>query len=451
MNDETDAGVTLAQAAAKGRMVEWLTDHGIATVHLGLVDASGTLREKRLGVAAAARAFEGGWSFIEAIQRWGPDDNLWGSGSSGTAAATVDLTSGRPYPFGSAASLFLAEFDPPVGDLSPRHQLGRMVERAAAVGLEARVGWEFECIVLEETDIAGDNPVRAAWPANRCWSASTLAEQAALFDALAAVLAAGDVPLDHLCAELGPGCLELALADEPAARSADSAALAKLYTKAFFAARGQRATFMAQLSHEFPGLGGHPSLSLHSVLNGLPVLFDTEGVMTKTASAAIAGVITLLPELLAMAAPSPNSYRRFGPGNWAPTTATWGIGNYSCALRVVPGNPTHARLELRSPGADVSPHLCLAMFLGAAVWGIEENLEPSPPVPAGIDGRQSGDGGALPRDLTEATDRFEQSQVARELFGSAFVEHFAASRRTEVAACHRFVSAHERARYLDSV
>jgi glutamine synthetase len=37
------------------------------------------------------------------------------------------------------------------------------------------------------------------------------------------------------------------------------------------------------------------------------------------------------------------------------------------------------------------------------------------------------------------------------LFGAAFVEHFVASRRAEVAACHRFVSAQERARYLDSV
>ena len=38
----------------------------------------------------------------------------------------------------------------------------------------------------------------------------------------------------------------------------------------------------------------------------------------------------------------------------------------SCALRVVADEPQSARLELRTPGADVNPHLCAAMLLGAA-------------------------------------------------------------------------------------
>ena len=39
-----------------------------------------------------------------------------------------------------------------------------VAQRLAASGLEARVAWEFEYIVLEEDG-------RAALPANRCWSA----------------------------------------------------------------------------------------------------------------------------------------------------------------------------------------------------------------------------------------------------------------------------------------
>ncbi len=91
------------------------------------------------------------------------------------------------------------------------------------------------------------------------------------------------------------------------------------------------------------------------------------------------------------------------------------------------------------------------MFLGAALWGIEERLDPPPPVrPARRTVVRSGDA-ALPRDLVEAAERFAASAAARELFGPAFVEHFAASRRAEAAACHRFVSAEERDRYLDQV
>ena len=233
--------------------------------------------------------------------------------------------------------------------------------------------------------------------------------------------------------------------------SADSAALAKLYTKAHFAGRGQQATFMAQLGPTFPGLGGHPSLSLHSTVDGSPLICDAPGVLSKTGLSAIAGVVALLPELLVLLAPFPNSYRRFGPGNWAPSTATWGEGNYSSALRVVLDDPQTARLELRIPGADVNPHACLAMFLGAALWGVEERLEPPPPVVAPDDGRDVRDAPPLPRDLVDACRCFEASSAARELFGASFVEHMAAAGRAEAAACHRFVSEEERNRYLAHV
>jgi glutamine synthetase len=438
------------RAAIEGRGVETLlADAGVRTVHLGLVDASGTLREKRLGPAAAARAFEQGWSFIDAIQWWGPDDTLSARFGAASGPATVEPGSGRPYPFGDDGALFLAEFGEPLRELSPRFQLQRMIELGAAAGLEARVGWEFECIVLEPTTGAPD-AVQPVMTSNRCWSSLTMAAHEEELDALVGTLEAGAVPVDHVCAELGPGCLEIATAPEPPLRAADSAALAKLYTKAHFARSGRRATFMAQLGAGFPGLGGHPSMSLHGMTDGAPLLCDEPGVLSKVGSWAVGGIVTLLPELLAMAAPYPNSFRRFGPGNWAPSTATWGPDAYSCALRVVDRDPRAARLELRVPGADTSPHHCLAMLLGAAIWGIEERLDPPQAVIPPIDGRSAG-ACALPGSLTEAADRFASSTAARELFGAAFVAHFAGSRRAEVAACHRFVSAEERDRYLDQV
>jgi glutamine synthetase len=420
---------------------------GASTLHLGLFDAAGTLREKRLGAMAAARALRSGWSFIDAVDWWSPDDSVWRTGGSRSIRAAVDLDSGRPYPFGADGALFLADFVGPLRDLSARARVQDLVERAAASGLEARVGWEFECLVLE-SDADATTPTMKD---NRCWSALTMATEEDTLAGLVDTLHAGAIPVDHLCAELGPGCLEIALAPEGALRSADSAALAKIYTKAFFSRSRKLATFMAQVSSHFPGLGGHPSLSLHASVDAAPVLSEAPGVLTKVGASAVAGVVTLLPALLALAAPFPNSYRRFGPGNWAATTATWGFDNYSCAVRVVSDDQATARLELRIPGADVSPHHCLAFFLGAALWGIEEGLEPPPPVQAPDDGRERGDVAPLPRDLVHAADCLSESTVARDLFGARFVEHFAAARHVEAAACHRFVSDEERARYLAQV
>ncbi len=453
MSTSADVAGALAPDVVRAAMetrgvLDWLDSAGVRTVHLGLVDASGVLREKRLASPAAARAFEEGWSFIDAIQWWGPDDTVWHRAGAASCLAIVDPDSGRPYPFADGAMLFLAEFGAPLHELSPRFQLRRMVELAAASGIEARVGWEFECIVLEPGPGA-PGPVQPVMAANRCWSALTMATEAEELDLLVDTLDAGAVPVDHVCAELGPGCLEIATAPEPALRAADSAVLAKLYTKAHFGRAGRRATFMAQLGPDFPGLGGHPTLSLHGLADEMDVLCDEPGRLSKVGSWAVAGVVTLLPELLAMAAPYPNSFRRFGPGNWAPSTATWGPDAYSCALRVV-HRPRVARLELRVPGADASPHHCLAMFLGAAMWGIEERLELPPAVIPPADGRHAA-AVALPHDLVEACDRFGASRAAKELFGSRFVEHFAQSRLLEAAACHRFVSNEERERYLDQV
>ena len=57
----------------------------------------------------------------------------------------------------------------------------------------------------------------------------------------------------------------------------------------------------------------------------------------------------------------------------------------------------------------------------------------------------------LPRSLAEASERLAASAAARACFSDAFIDHFVASRRREVEAVERHVSAFERARYIDVV
>jgi len=454
VGDSTSWQDGLSRAREANQVDSWLAAEGIDVVHLGIYDNSGTLREKRLPARAAAEAIECGWSFIDAIQYWDPSDTTFVDSGATSEAAAVDLDSGRRYPFEPSAAAFVADFTGASAALSPRRQLIKLVERAATLGLHARVGWEFECIVLDQDarSLSTSEQLVPTEPANRCWSALTPAVEAEMLTALSATLAAGDVPLHHTCSELGPGCLELAFRAGPIVRAADDAACAKLYTKAFFARRGQTATFMAQLADGFPGLGGHPSLSLWDD-DGRPALSETDGELAKLGRSAIAGIVRLMPELLVMAASTVNAYRRYAPGNWAPRSATWGPGNYTCGVRHVVGRPEDARLELRIPGADTSTHLCSAMLLGAVVWGIEQAWDPPDPILPPANGRDVVDReiGALPRTLLEGAERFADSETARELFGPVFVDHFAASRVAEDEACRRFVSAQERTRYLHQV
>ncbi|HTF35179.1 MAG TPA: glutamine synthetase, partial [Myxococcota bacterium] len=158
-----------------------------------------------------------------------------------------------------------------------------------------------------------------------------------------------------------------------------------------------------------------------------------------------------LPELLALVAPTINSYRRLVPGYWAPTIASWGIENRTCALRVIPGSPKSQRVEYRIAAADGNPYLALAAALGSGLWGIEHGLELGPPVTGNAYSQEASQEGALPRTLWEAAGRLRSSAAARELFGDAFVEHFAATREWEEREFRKHVSDWELARYFEII
>ena len=432
---------------------------GAEVMHLAIPDTGGTLRSKRFPRARAAKLAAGGWSFIEAIQWWDTADGVPGDRAWTHAPAEVDLATARRFPFEPDAAIALADFTGATGALSPRRVLARLTERLAALGLTAKLAFEIEVILLDGTSdeqAAGEYArPRAIAAANRCWSGLTMASHADLIRSLDETLAAGDILLDHLCAELGPGCLELATTPNAPVAAADDLAFLKLYTKAWAFRHGRTATFMAKLSEDFPGLGGHPVLSLHDAETGADVLAGGDAMaggapigdsLSKTALHAIAGIVAALPELTIFAAPTVNSYRRLAPGNWAPRTATWGIGNYTCGLRAVPAHAgTPARLELRLPGADANPWLTAALAVGGAVHGLEQRLDPPPPV-AGL-AREVLPG--VPRTLLEAAERLAASDLARDLAGEEFVRHYAATRAEEDRQLRLLVPAAERARYLD--
>ena len=88
-----------------------------------------------------------------------------------------------------------------------------------------------------------------------------------------------------------------------------------------------------------------------------PLFYDAsaEHGISKTMRHFIAGQQALMPELLALVCPTVNSYRRLIPGYWAPTSATWGIENRTCALRAVPGTAKSQRVEYRIAPADANP------------------------------------------------------------------------------------------------
>jgi glutamine synthetase len=146
-----------------------------------------------------------------------------------------------------------------------------------------------------------------------------------------------------------------------------------------------------------------------------------------------------------------NSYSRLIPGFWAPTDATWGIENRTCALRAIPGSAKSQRVEYRIAAADINPYIALAAAIGSGLWGIEHRIEPDAPIEGSAYARSCPPQRQLPRTLWEAAQRLKESGAARALFGDAFVEHYAATREWEEREFRKAITDWELARYFEII
>jgi glutamine synthetase len=345
--------------------------------------------------------------------------------------------------------LFLGEFEGAAEAICPRRLLRRVIDRASRLGFSAYVAAEFEFFVFDETPHSvrekGYRNLKNLTPGWFGYSVLRSSVESDFHRALLKLCADMDMPLEGLHTETGPGVLE-------AATAADRAAIFKTFSKTLAQRQGKMLTFMAKWSNAYPGQSGHLHLSLRGK-NGTPAFHEKgrPATMSDTMRWFVGGHQALMPELLAMVAPTVNSYSRLVPGFWAPTDATWGVENRTCALRVIPGSPASQRVEYRVAAADINPYLAIAAALGSGLWGVENRIEPDPPIDGNAYAVTHAPARALPRTLFEAADRLSASQAARDLFGDVFVDHYAISRRWEEREFRRAITDWELARYFEII
>jgi len=260
------------------------------------------------------------------------------------------------------------------------------------------------------------------------------------------------MPLEGLHTETGAGVLEAALVASGALEAADRAALFKTFAKVLAQRRGLMATFMAKWSLDWPGQSGHIHVSLADP-DGKPVFHDAAAPlgMSQTMRWFVGGQQRLMPELLAMIASTVNSFSRLVPGFWAPTSATWSAENRTTALRVIGGSAKAQRVEHRVAAADINPYIALACALGAGLWGIEHQIEPTEPVTGNAYAQTFPAELQFPATLAEAAERLQASEAAKSLFGPDFVAHYANTRLWEERQFRRAVTSWELERYFEII
>jgi glutamine synthetase len=438
-------------------------ERGLSQIKVGVFDIDGILRGKYMARDKFISALDGGFGFCDVVLGWDSRDQLYDNVTytgwhTGYPDANVRLLpeSCRNLPFEDDGLFFLGEFAPPAEAICPRGLLRRVLDRTHQMGFTLFAGFEYEFFLFNETPhTVREKRYRDMTPMAPGFFGYSMLRNSVHSDfyrLMWRTCEEMDFSLEGLHEETGPGVLEAAIKADSGLQAADKAALFKTFTKILAQRSGMMATFMAKWSPDWPGQSGHVHMSLRDN-NGASVFYDD----SKSASISermrhfIGGQQKFMPELLSMIAPTVNSFTRLIPGFWAPTEASYGIDNRTCALRAICGSQKSQRVEYRVGAADSNPYILLAAALASGMWGIEKEVEPEGPVEGNAYEQKFPKRLQLPGTLWEAAQRLKKSEMARDWFGDAFVDHYAATREWEEREFRKHITDWELERYFEII
>ena len=422
-----------------------VADGTVDTVELSLTDMQGRLQGKRLSAEFfldhIAEHEAEACSYLLAVDVdmntvAGYTLSSWETGY-GDFVLRPDLSTLRIIPWlpGTAGVLadVLWEGGEPVS-ASPRQLLRRQLDRLAGHGLAAYAGTELEFIVFRDSyEQAWNKGYRDLTPANQYnvdYSMLGTARIEPLLRRIRLQMAGAGLYVESAKGECNLGQHEIAFRYAEAVATCDNHSIYKTGAKEIAAQEGMSVTFMAKPNAR-EGNSCHIHLSLRAASDGAPVMAGQgEYGLSKLGEHFLAGQLAALRELALCYAPNINSYKRFVPGSFAPTSVRWGPDNRTCALRLVGHGPS-LRVENRVPGGDVNPYLAVAAMIAAGLHGIDNELPLEPP----LAGNAYADTSVrVPHTLHDALDLWEKSELAREAFGAEVVEHYANYARVELTA-----------------
>ena len=177
------------------------------------------------------------------------------------------------------------------------------------------------------------------------------------------------------------GQCEIDIRFSPLVEMADMLMVYKYVIKNTALAHGKTATFMPKPLWGDNGSGMHVHQSLWKA--GKTLMADPDGYagLSELSRYYIGGLLKHAPALLALVAPTVNSYHRLVPGFEAPVNLVYSRRNRSAAVRIpmYSENPKAKRIEFRCPDPSCNPYLAFAAMLLAGLDGIQNKIDPGQP------------------------------------------------------------------------
>ncbi len=448
---------------------EFLARHpDIDSIDLLISDLNGVMRGKRIPRDSLEKVCRHGVNLPASVFALDINGNTIEATGLGLASGDGDRVCRPisdtllPTPWlrrGRQAQLLMTMFEPDNTPFfaDPRQVLSQAAERLRRRGLTPVVALEMEFYLVDRertpdgtiqppcSPRSGDRAARS-----QLYSISELDEYADLLDDIRDAADCQGLPLDTTLKECAPGQFEITLTHcDDVLRACDSAVQLKRLIKGVALNHGFEATFMAKPYGLEAGNGTHVHLSLLEA-DGRNAFAaeDNDPLGTPRLHQAVAGLIALMPDAMAIFAPNLNSYRRFQPGLYVPMAPTWGYDNRSVALRIPSGANEARRIEHRVAGADVNPYLLLAALLAGVEHGLARRLTPPEPIVGNAYDQVEP---SLTNSWQQALDLLAASAPLGEALGHDFVRVFVANRRAERVQAMQAVSHLEYAWYLRHV
>ena len=438
------------QGLERDHIVRAAVDLGVRLIIFAYCDNANLIRGKATHVRHLGRRLESGIGLTVGQQAAHDLDllaDIEGMGPAGEARILPDMAAMEcltPLPWAPRRAMI-------IGDLvqldmtpwaCPRTFLKQQVARAEERGLFIRVGLEPEWYVARY-DPATDyyTPIEDSQSFHTTGYTpyiDFIEDLLDCFDALA-------LDVETYYPESGPGHTEITLRPEPALRAADMHIFYREAVRNIAFRHGLAASFAPKPFPDQAGAGGHTHLSAWDA-DGTTNLFHGGAGPYSLSSLGenfLAGVMEHLPALMALIAPSYNSYRRFHEGSWSGGEyLTYGADNRESPIRIPSqyrGNEMgSANIEVKPADNSANPYIAMAGIIAAGLDGVDRGLTPNPGqfadrYPGDLTAAERASRGItrLPASLAEAIGALEADPLFAGEMGPLLYDSYLSLRKAE--------------------
>lgn len=420
---------------------------GVRLVRFLYCDNGGTIRGKLVPLEHLAGRMAAGQGLTLAMQAMNMLDQLQpvaGMGPVGEVRLAPDSDSLviLPYaPHSAAMMCDMLQLDRTPWEACQRTFLKRMIANLAGAGMTMQAAMEGEFSLFREETPGKYVPIDTGL----CFSTISMTAAAEVVDAMVAAFEAQGIGVDAYYPELGHGQHELPLHHAPVLRAADNQIWFRETIRSVAAQHGMLASLAPKPMTDQAGNGCHIHWSLWDMAGTRNVLYDPADpyLLSKVGYHFIAGVLAHLPGLLALTAPSYNSFRRLQPHFWSSAYTAWGPDNREAAVRVASGawgsEATSINLELKAADSSSNPYLALGGLIAAGLDGVQRELTVGAPAlvdPGDYSEAERAARGIrrFPTTQAEALDALEADPVLMAALGPVLANAYLTVKRSEYAA-----------------